>query len=142
MNRETCNRKLEPLERKLSQRIQALYRTHLEHQPAQVTCQLFENKILIVLENSIIRPVQLLAEQGKRELAQQVRLNINKVIERQLKALIEEVVGIPVVDLLSDDKLETGRTGIIAVLSHAPQFRHRASIPQVKPEKEYEDSDE
>lgn len=139
---ETYHPTLGQLERELSLRIQALYRTHLEHQPTQVTCQLFENKILIVLENSVTRPVQLLAERGKRELAQQVRFNINKVVEVQLRALIEDVFGIPVVDLLSDDKLETGRTGIIAVLSRTPQFRHRARSSNVKSEKGYEDFDE
>ena len=37
------------LERTLSQRIQALYRNQLEHQPSRVTCQLFDEKLAIIL---------------------------------------------------------------------------------------------
>lgn len=114
------------LERNLSQRIQALYRSYLESQPAEVACQIFDNKIAIVLHNFMTRPVQLLAEQGKRELAQQVRFNLNKALEPQLKALIEEVVGVPVIDWLSDAKLESGHMGTIAILAARPELREEA----------------
>jgi uncharacterized protein YbcI len=110
------------LEQMLSDRIQVRYRTHLEHQPAKVVCQIFDNKIAIVLEDAVTRPVQFLVEQGKSELAQKMRSNIHKALEPQLKELIEQVVSIAVVDLLSDAKLESGRTGAIAVLAAAPQF--------------------
>ncbi|GET42289.1 DUF2294 domain-containing protein [Microseira wollei] len=124
------------LERNLSQRIQALYRSYLESQPAEVACQIFDNKIAIVLENFMTRPVQLLAEQGKRELAQQVRFNLNKALEPQLKALIEEVVGVPVIDWLSDAKLESGHIATIAILADPPE------VGSVKSEKASADGDE
>ena len=112
------------LERTLSQRIQALYRDQLGHQPSQITCQIFEEKIAIILENAITAPEQLLANSGQEELAEQVRTDLEKALEPQLKALIEEVVGVSVIDLLSDAKLETGRTGTIAVLANAPKVRN------------------
>jgi uncharacterized protein YbcI len=112
------------LERTLSQRIQALYRTQLGHQPSKVTCQIFDEKIAILLEDSVTKPEQLLAQSGKEELAEQVRSDIDEVIQPQLKALIEEVVGIAVIDLLSDAKLDTGRTGSIAILADKPQVRN------------------
>jgi uncharacterized protein YbcI len=112
------------LERTLSQRIQALYRDQLGHQPSQITCQIFDEKIAIILENAITAPEQLLANSGQEELAEQVRTDLEKALEPQLKALIEEVLGVSVIDLLSDAKLETGRTGTIAVLANAPKVRN------------------
>jgi uncharacterized protein YbcI len=112
------------LERTLSQRIQALYRDQLGHQPSQITCQIFEEKIAIILENAITAPEQLLANSGQEELAEQVRTDLEKALEPQVKALIEEVVGVSVIDLLSDAKLDTGRTGTIAVLANAPKVRN------------------
>lgn len=111
------------IERTLSQRIQALYRTQLEHQPSRVTCQIFDEKIAIILEDSITQPEQLLVENDQEELAEQVRAKLDEALEPQLKALIEEVVGVAVIDLLSDAKLATGRTATIAILAQTPQLR-------------------
>jgi uncharacterized protein YbcI len=85
---------------------------------------MFEQKIAIVLEDAITPPEQLLVNSGQEQLAEQVRSDLDKAIEPQLKALIEEVVGVPVVDLLSDATLETGRTGTIVVLANTPQVRN------------------
>ena len=111
------------IERTLSQRIQALYRTQLEHQPSRVTCQIFDEKIAIILEDSITQPEQLLVENDQEELAEQVRAKLDEATEPQLKALIEEVVGVAVIDLLSDAKLATGRTATIAILAQTSQLR-------------------
>ncbi len=119
------------LERTLSQRIQAFYRHQLGHQPAKVTCQLFDEKLAIILEDSITPTEQLLLEEEQEELAQQVRSSLNDVTKPQLKALIEEIVEVSVIDLLSDSTLETGRTGIVAVLADTPQVRNLGSIPKV-----------
>lgn len=112
------------LERTLSQRIQALYRTELEHQPSRVTCQIFDEKIAIILEDAITQPEQLLVSSGQEQLAEQVRLELDEALQPQLKALIEEVVGVSVIDLLSDAKLETGRSATIVVLADKPQVRN------------------
>jgi uncharacterized protein YbcI len=115
------------LERTLSQRIQALYRNQLGHQPSKVTCQLFDEKLAILLEDSITQPEQLLVESGQEALAEQVRLDLDKALQPQLKQLIEEIVGVSVVDLLSNATLATGRTGTIAVLAAAPKVRNSAA---------------
>jgi uncharacterized protein YbcI len=121
------------LERSLSQRIQSLYRTQLGHKLGDVECQIFDGKIAIVLEKSITQPEQVLAETGQEELVEQVRTKLDAAIEPQLRTLIEEVVGVSVIDLLSDAKLETERTGMIAVLADLPQMRDRAN-PKVQEE--------
>lgn len=114
-------------ERSLSQQIQALYRGQLEHQPGRVTCQLLSEKLVIVIEDSITQPEQILVEEGQTDLVEQVRSSLTAAIEPQMKALVEEVLGVTVTDLLSDAKLESGRTGMIMLLSEAPQLRPSAS---------------
>ncbi|WP_009633666.1 DUF2294 domain-containing protein [Synechocystis sp. PCC 7509] len=112
------------IERTLSQRIQSLYRSQLEHTPSRVICQIFDGKIAIILEDSITQPEQVLVNNGQQELAEQVRSELDEALQPQLKALIEEVVGISVIDLLSNAKLDTGRSATIAILAESPQFRN------------------
>ncbi len=112
------------LERSLSQRIQALYRTQLEHQPSRVICQIFDEKVAIILEDAITQPEQILVSNGQEKLAEQVRSGLDEALQPQLKSLIEEILRVPVIDLLSDAKLHTGRTATIAVLGEKPQIRN------------------
>jgi len=115
------------LERSLAQRIQALYRSQLGLRLSGVDCELLETKIAIVLEQSVTQPEQLLVAQGKSELVESLHSELEEVIQPQLKTLIEEVIGVSVLDLLSDVTLETARTGIIVMLSEAPQIRDAVS---------------
>jgi uncharacterized protein YbcI len=111
------------LERSLSQRIQALYREQLGHRTGRVTCQIFGEQVAIVIENSITQPEQMLAQAEQNDLATEVRTGLENAIQPQLISLIEEIAGVTVVDLLSDATLESGRTGIIAVLDNVPTVR-------------------
>lgn len=120
------------LERTLSQRIQALYRQEIGQQPSKVTCQLFDSKLAIVIENSITPAEKLLAEEGQNELAEQVRSGLEEVTKPRLKVVIEEVLGIKVSDMLSDSTLETNRTGVIAILDDTPNVRNPESVPKLK----------
>lgn len=132
MSQESSKPTRGQLERLLSQRLQALYRGQLGHQPSKVTCQLFDEKLAIIVEDSITPPEQLLANTGQTELAEQVRSDLDKAIKPQIKALIEELLGVSVLDLLSDATLETGRTGIIVVLDVTPEVRNPDAIAKVK----------
>lgn len=120
------------LERTLAQRIQALYRTQLGHQPSRVICQIFDGRIAIILENSITVPEQALLNQGKHDLAEQVRAGLEAMLDGQLRQLIQEVVGVMVIDLLTDATLETGRTGTIAILEASPQVRASEVISRIR----------
>lgn len=112
------------VERTLSQKIQALYRTQLEHRLSRVTCQIFDEKVAIILENCITQPEQLLVSSGQEQLAERVRSELDGALEPQIKALIEEVVEVPVIELLSDAKLESGRSAVIAILADKPRVRN------------------
>ncbi|MGK7950105.1 MAG: DUF2294 domain-containing protein [Xenococcaceae cyanobacterium] len=115
------------LERQLSQKIQAFYRRQLGHQPSKVTCQLFDSKLAVIIEDSITNAEQILVEEGKNDLAEKVRSNLDDAIQPELKQLIEEITKVTVLDMLSDATLVTGRTGIIVVLSDPPEVRNSAS---------------
>ncbi|MBD2184288.1 DUF2294 domain-containing protein [Planktothrix sp. FACHB-1355] len=129
------------LEQIFSQRIQQLYHSRVGHQPDRVSCQLFDNKLAIVLENAISRPVQLLAENDRSNLAQQVRLNVDAALKPELVQIVEDVLGVEALDLLTDTSIETGRTGIIAVLAVAPTDRDTTFVPPVKLETVSADGD-
>ncbi|MEL7037338.1 MAG: DUF2294 domain-containing protein [Cyanobacteria bacterium J06592_8] len=118
------------LERTLSQRVQAFYRQELGHQPSKVTCQIFDSKVAIILENSVTPAESLLMREGKNELAEEVRSSLDEATKPQLMELIQQVLQVEVLDLLSDATLETERTGIIAVLSETPAVRNPEAIPK------------
>jgi uncharacterized protein YbcI len=115
------------LERTLSQRIQAYYRQQLGHQPSKISCQLFDNQLAMIVEDSITPAEKLLLKEGKETLAEKVRFSLNDATKPELKSLIEDILSVSVTDLLSDATLETGRTGIIAVLENPPQVRHSSA---------------
>ena len=116
------------LEREISQKMQALYKTKLGHQTGRITCQLFDAKVAIVLENSLTQPVKLLFEENRNELAQQMRNDLNDALQPLVKTLIEEIIGVTVIDLLSDTSLSTGRTAVVGILEGAPDIRNPEAI--------------
>lgn len=109
------------LEKNLSQQIETLYLTQLGHQPDKVNCHLVDKTLSIVVDNPVTQPERLLLTNGKQEFAELLRFNINKAFQPQLKTLIEDVVGVSVIDLLGDSKIQTGRTSIVAILAATPQ---------------------
>lgn len=121
------------LERKVSQKFQALYKANLGHQPSKVTCQLFGAKLAIVVEDSLTQPEKLLAQEGQLKLAQQVRDDLDNAMQPQIKDLLSQILNVGVLDILSDATFDTGRTGIIAVLAEAPSVRNPEAIPKLKP---------
>ncbi|HHP7232292.1 MAG TPA: DUF2294 domain-containing protein [Xenococcaceae cyanobacterium] len=112
------------LERQLSQETQAFYRRQLGHRSSKVTCQLFDQKLAVIIEDSVTNAEQILVEEGKTDLAEKVRSNLDDAIQPRLKQLIEEIIQVEVIDLLSDATLNTGRTGIIAILNGTPEVRN------------------
>ncbi|MDX2213805.1 MAG: DUF2294 domain-containing protein [Oculatellaceae cyanobacterium bins.114] len=130
------------LERSLAQGIEALYRRELGHRPTKVSCRIFDEKIAIVLEEAITQPELLLANSGQEELAEQIRVDLDKALRPQLIQLIEDIVAVKVTDLLSDATLETGRTGTIAILSEPPQIRVNSDPKIKKPKASESETDE
>jgi uncharacterized protein YbcI len=126
------------IERALAQRIQALYREKLGHRLEKVTCQFFDEKLAIILEKSTTHAEQLLLATDQGELAVKLRWQIDMAIKPQIKTMIEEIAGISVVALLSDTALESGFSGLLAILSSPPPVRDPASIPKIRKERAVE----
>lgn len=119
------------LERSLSQRLQALYRQQFGHQPSKVTCQIFNQTVAIVAEESITPTEQLLSQEGQAVLAKQVRSGLEQAIRPQVETLVKEILNVSVLDVLSNATLETGRSGLIVVLSDTPEVRNPEAIPKL-----------
>ncbi len=61
-----------------------------------------------------------------------MRSDLDEAIQPQLKELIEEILHVSVVEILSDATLETGRSGIIAILSDTPDLRDSVSNSKIR----------
>lgn len=119
------------LEREISQRIGFLYNTQLGLRPSKVICHCFDKEIVVTLEDSVTLVEQTLVDGNYRKLAEEVRVNLNKIIKPQIKALIEEIIDRNVIDIISNSSLATNRTGIIAILEQSPAVRNPEAIPKV-----------
>jgi uncharacterized protein YbcI len=120
------------LERQLSQQIQALFKEKLEHSPSKVICKLFDQKVAIVIENSITLAEQLLVASGDTQLIERVRSSLDKAIAPFIWEKIEQILDVRVEDLLTDATVETGRTAILAVLAETPPVKDIEALPNVK----------
>jgi uncharacterized protein YbcI len=108
------------IEQTLTQRIQTLYQDRLGKRLGKVTCRLFDEKIAIVLEESITQPERLLLKTEDRKFVESLRCELDSLMTAQLKAVIEEVVGTPVIALLNNSDLEADLSGIIVLLATKP----------------------
>ena len=121
------------LERNLSQGIQRLYRQELEHSPQKVTCQLFSNKLAIVIEDALTAIEKTLASsENDFSTVRQLNTVINQAIKPKLKALVETTLAVEVQDILFDSTFETNQTGAIMTLKQLPVVRNPQSIPKYK----------
>lgn len=111
------------LERELAQSINGLYRSQLNHQPARVNCQLSDNRLTVVIEDAVTQPEKLLNDSGDQALVEQIRMRLDEIIQPHLQNLIEDILGVPILDFLSDVTINTGRGGMIVILERAPALR-------------------
>jgi uncharacterized protein YbcI len=131
INKTMVNPTIGELERKISQRVSSLYKEKLGKRPSQIICHFFDSELVISLENSVTQIEKTLLEAGNENLAEQIRTLLDKIIKLQLKIIIEEVIGKPITDLMSNTSLVTGRTGIVVILDQLPEVRNPESIPKV-----------
>ncbi len=114
------------LQRQLAQQFQRLYREQLNHCPGKITCQIIDDKLLLVIEDSVTKPEQLLVEQGESDLAEKVREDLSTALQPQIVELVESTLERQVVDILTDATLATGRTSVVIILSEPPEVRPAA----------------
>ena len=119
------------LERDISQKVRALYRSQCGHQPSKVDCHLLGNKLVISLEDVITPIEKLLVEAQSSNLVTQVRGFIDEAIKPKLQELVEEIFQVNVINCLYDTAIETGCAGAIIILDNPPLVR-RSKIPGKK----------
>jgi uncharacterized protein YbcI len=108
------------LERSLAKQLQNLYLERLDHTAGNVTCQLLNGNLTILIEGSLTQPEQLLLTTRERpRLVAQVRSNLNDIMRPEVIHLIEKTLHRKVLDFMSDTTLETSLTGVIVILSDA-----------------------
>lgn len=103
------------LQQSLFSELQQLYERELEQKLSQISCQVFERTLVIFMEGTITQPEKILAANENKLLAQKVRASLDRIIQPQIKSVIEEVLGMKVVDFLSDTTLDANGTGAIVV---------------------------
>lgn len=123
------------LERSLSEQIQGLYLTCLGHKTARVSCELREQMLVVTVEDPITRMERVLMANDKQQLAEEARAGINQAFKPQLKALIEKVLNVSVIDILGDSNIHTGRTIVNAILAAPPDGDNMPSTLQFKQQK-------
>lgn len=111
------------LERTISQKVRALYRSQFGHQPSRVECHLLDNKVIISLEDVITPIEKLLNEAQSSALVAQIRNFIDLTIKPKLKELIEEISQVSAVNCLYDTEPQTGCAGAIVILANPPRVR-------------------
>jgi uncharacterized protein YbcI len=118
------------IERDAIQAINALYRNELGHQPGKITCQLFEKKAVLIIENALSKPEQLLLEQGDNDVALKAHQALLEVFKEKAKDCLAQALTTPVLDLLLDSNIEEAHIGIIAILEDAPEVKKPSAIPK------------
>ncbi|NJL84438.1 MAG: DUF2294 domain-containing protein [Chloroflexaceae bacterium] len=106
----------------LSTRIRELYEHELDHQVSAINYHLFDQTLILILEGTVTPPEQLLTRISQKDLARQVRDVLDRLVQPQIRTLIEEVMNVEVVDFLSDTAIESGRTGAIAIFEFRPNL--------------------
>lgn len=81
------------IERDISQALNGLYRKELGHQPGKITCQLFEKKVVLVIEDALSRPEKLLLSQGDSEIALKAHEELLDTLKDKAKSCIADVTG-------------------------------------------------
>ena len=108
------------LKQQLSQHIKKIYQNCLAHEPKEITYQLFPDKLIIIMEDSVTQPERLLDQSNQQNLAKEVRSVLDQIFQPQLRELIEQSMDVKIADFLFDTTISTGRTGAIAIFELQP----------------------
>ncbi len=120
------------IERTIGQRLQGIYRERTGQRPEKVTCQFFDEKLAIVLEQIVTPAERFLLDSGRQATAEKFRTELEDTMKAEIIALIEEISATVVIQLLGSTDLDSGFSGFIAILKEAPPVRDPESIPKVK----------
>lgn len=118
------------IERNLSQYIQSFYRNQLGCQTRKVSCNIVKNQLAVGIEKSLTPVEILLNDLGDDEFKRSLRDRLDRIVKRKLIPEIEAMLGVEVDALAIDTTVEDNFTGIVALLSQAPNMRLSQSTTQ------------
>lgn len=111
------------LEQRIAKKIQIWHYQNLGDKPKMVIGRLFDNKLTIIIEDSLTPIEKYLIQEGEEALVEEIRLKLVKTAKKQWKRLIEELLlNVRVVDLISEGTVTTNRLGIVFILDRHPQL--------------------
>lgn len=102
-------------EKTLGRLVGSLYRNNLGKYPQKITCQVIDNKLVIILEDFISNPAGDFNKEQVREI-------FNSVIRPEIQQLVEEFFQVKVLVYLNDFCLENKVEAIVLILSSSPIF--------------------
>ena len=104
------------LENQLAEKIQRLYYQTLGQQPDKVTCSLTDQMLSVLMENAITKTELLLNSTGDQAMAQTVSISLDKILQPQVKQLVEEIVNKKVYEVVTSTQIETGRRNAVVTM--------------------------
>lgn len=107
----------------IGQQIKQIYIQQLEQELSRISCRIFDQVLILVLEGVITPPENLLNQNNNLRLVSQVRSVFDQMIQDQIKVLIEQTLNVTVIDFLFDTGIENSRTGAIVIF----EFQRRRS---------------
>lgn len=123
------------LERALGQRMQTVFRDRIGQRPSRAVCQMFDESLTIVLEETVSPAERTLIEAGQVDLAKRLRSQLHESLKPSLKAEIAAIVDQEVMTVLLDADLDSGYSSLTAILQAPPLVRDPQSIPKLRREK-------
>lgn len=107
----------------ISENVKRMYHDQLGHEPGLVTCQILDNKLVLLIEGAITPVEKLLLQIKQRRLVEQVRALLDVAIQPHLGAILEQLTDVSVVDLMVNTTVDTERTGSIVILAEKPNIQ-------------------
>jgi uncharacterized protein YbcI len=104
------------LENQIAERIQHLYHQTLGQQPDKVICSLSGQMLSVLMENAITKTELLLNSTGDPEMAQTVSISLDRILQPQVKQLIEEIVNKKVYEVVTSTQIETRRRNAVVTI--------------------------
>ena len=111
------------LEREIAHRFQAFHRQKIGSSPKKVSCTIFDNYLVVTVEEAI-SPVELaLNEGGQTDVANQIRSNLDRILKQEIDKIVRETVGIAVNQCVGELNLQTEAFITLVVLEQSPVLR-------------------
>lgn len=124
------------LEREIAHQFQAFNRQKIGTVPKKVSCTIFDNYLVIMVEGAMTPLETALDRNGQADIIERIRLNINQVFKQQLGKIVREVIGVEVEQCICELDRQTEKSIALIVLEQAPAIRVKKRFST--PNKDYQ----